>query len=157
MLFIGGWWHGSTMMRTFYKHARGPVLNFDVHVLRFKIMLSQMMVQGVQQAVLNVIKRCIFFHPHSKLSSWVWLECRAVASLTVPGGQEFNFPHFSSNRDQFFLFFLKLCSFSSSFWPSGWATRPPGKALAMPLLECNWNKIKTIPTCIFLDCVDRYK
>ena len=34
-----------------------------------------------------------------------------------------NFHHF------FFLFFLKLCSFLSSFWLSGWATRPPGKAL----------------------------
>ena len=31
----------------------------------------------------------------------------------------------------FFLFFLKLFSFSSSFWLSGWATRPPGKALAI--------------------------
>ena len=58
---------------------------------------------------------------------------RAVASLTVPGGQEFHFPHFSSNFDQFYLFFLKLFSFSSSFWPSGWASRPPGKALATPL------------------------
>ena len=44
---------------------------------------------------------------------------RAVASLTAPGGQEFHFPHFSSNFDQFFLFFLKLYLFSSSFWPSG--------------------------------------
>ena len=50
------------------------------------------------------------------------LKPRAVASLTVPGRQEFHFPHFSSNRDQFFLFFLKLCSFSSSLKPSGWAT-----------------------------------
>ena len=33
----------------------------------------------------------------------------------------------------FFLFFLKIYLFSSSFWPSGWATRPPGKALATPL------------------------
>ena len=32
-----------------------------------------------------------------------------------------------------FLFFLKLCSFSSSLRPSGWATRQPGKALASPL------------------------
>ena len=54
---------------------------------------------------------------------------RAVASLTVPGGQEFLFPHFSSNFDQFSLSFLNFYAFSSSFWPSGWATRPPGKAL----------------------------
>ena len=32
-----------------------------------------------------------------------------------------------------FLFSLKLSSFLSSFWPSRWVTRPPGKALAMPL------------------------
>ena len=51
-----------------------------------------------------------------KLLSGVAL--RAVASLTVPGGQEFHFPHFSSNFDKFFLFFLKLFSFPSSFWPS---------------------------------------
>ena len=38
---------------------------------------------------------------------------------------------FSSNFDQFFL---KLYLFSSSFWPSGWASRPPGKALATPLM-----------------------
>ena len=30
---------------------------------------------------------------------------RAVASLTVPGGQEFHFPQFFSNFDQFFLIF----------------------------------------------------
>ena len=59
---------------------------------------------------------------------------RAVASLTVPGGQKFHFPHFSSNFDQFILFFLKLYSFSSSFLFSGWAARPPGKALATPLV-----------------------
>ena len=58
---------------------------------------------------------------------------RAVASLTVPSGQEFTFPLFFLNFDQFFLFFLKLDIFSSSFWFSGWASRPPGKALATPL------------------------
>ena len=55
---------------------------------------------------------------------------RAVASLSLPGGQDkklssfsFIFPHFS----------LNLSPFSSSFWTSGWASRPPGKALATPL------------------------
>ena len=43
---------------------------------------------------------------------------RAVASLTVPGGQEFHFTHFfPSNFDQFFSFFLEIYLFSSSFWP----------------------------------------
>ena len=63
------------------------------------------------------------------------LRLRAVASFTAPGGQEFHFPHFSSNFDQFFLFFLKLYLSTSSFWPSGWASRLPGKALATPLLR----------------------
>ena len=62
--------------------------------------------------------------------------CRAVASLTVPGGQETTFLIFSSNFDQFFLFFLKLYLFSSSFLPSGWASHPPKKALATPLVGC---------------------
>ena len=52
-----------------------------------------------------------------------------MVNLIVPGGQEFHFPYFSSNFDQFFLFFLKLYLFSSLFWPSGWVSRPPGKAL----------------------------
>ena len=34
------------------------------------------------------------------------------------------FSYFSSN----------FYSFSSSFWPSGWESRPPGKALATPLM-----------------------
>ena len=58
---------------------------------------------------------------------------RGVASLTVPDGQEFHFPHLSSNFYWLFLFFLNLFKFSSSFWPSGWASCPPGKALATPL------------------------
>ena len=41
------------------------------------------------------------------------INCRAVASLTVPSGQEFHFPNFSQI-----------------------ATRPPWKALATPLI--NW-------------------
>ena len=81
----------------------------------------------------------VFFH-RSQLRMYLVLQeaCvfapgRAVASLTVPGGQEFHFPHFFPNFDNYFLFFLKLFSFSSSFWLSGWATRQPGKALATPL------------------------
>ena len=71
--------------------------------------------------------------PHTHTHTHPHTPTRAVASLTVPGGQQFHFPHFPSNFDQFFLFFLKLNLFSSSFWLSGWATRPPGKALATPL------------------------
>ena len=70
-----------------------------------------------------------------------WVLDSAVASLTVPGGQDFHFPYSSSNFGHFFVFFLKLFSFSSSFWSSGWATRPPGKALVTPLVleQYPWN------------------
>ena len=55
---------------------------------------------------------------------------------------------FSSNFDQFILFFLKLYSFSSSFWFSGWAARPPGKALGTPLLLfAAWKETETIIAC----------
>ena len=68
---------------------------------------------------------------------------RAVANLTVPGGQEFHFPHFCPQIfNQFLLFFLKLILFSSSFWASGWASRPPGKALATPPAFNTRSKIK---------------
>ena len=67
-----------------------------------------------------------------KVGPWSSEGVRGVASLTIPGGQEFHF-HFSSNFYRLFLFFPKFSSFSSSFWPSGWATCPPGKALATPL------------------------
>ena len=70
-------------------------------------------------------------------SVYVCVLCRAVVSLTIPRGQDFHFLHFSSNFDQFLLYFLKFCSFSSSFWLSGWANRPPGKALATLLVL--WN------------------
>ena len=55
-----------------------------------------------------------------QLYHWVWkvLLSRGVASITVPGGQEFHFLHFSSNLNHFFLFFPFLL-FLSSFWPSG--------------------------------------
>ena len=43
---------------------------------------------------------------------------RAVASLTIPGGQNF---------DQFFLLFLKLFSLSSSLWLSGRRIAHPGR------------------------------
>ena len=66
---------------------------------------------------------------------------RAVASLTVPVGKSSTFLIFSSNFDHFFLFFLKLFSFSSSFWPSGWATRPLWKALTTPLETLDTNAI----------------
>ena len=55
-------------------------------------------------------------------------------------GKSSTFLSFSSNFDQFFL---KLYLFSSSFWPSGWACRPPGKALATPL-HTSFEKVKGI-------------
>ena len=68
------------------------------------------------------------------------LLCRAIASLTVPGGQDFHFPHFPLKFQSIFpqtllIFFLILALRVGELptWPSGWATRPPGKALATPL------------------------
>ena len=51
---------------------------------------------------------------------------RAVASLTVPGGQDFHFPYSFLKFQSYFLIFLTLFSFCSSFCP-------PGKALPTPL------------------------
>ena len=34
-----------------------------------------------------------------------YLNSRAAANLTVPGEQDFHFPHFSSNFDKFYFFF----------------------------------------------------
>ena len=76
---------------------------------------------------------------------------RVVASLTVPDGQEFPFPQFSSNFDQFFSYFSSnFTYFLPHFWPSGWASRPPGKALATPLLI-----LFTEPTSFGTRCKDR--
>ena len=75
---------------------------------------------------------------------------RPVASLTVPGGQSSTFVIFSSNFDQFFLFFLKVNLFSSSFWLFGWASRQPGKALATPLVHLQLLKRNQILCCVWL-------
>ena len=57
---------------------------------------------------------------------------RAVARFSLPRGQDKNIssilPHFPVGS----LIFPQIF-FSSSFWSSGWAARPPGKALATPL------------------------
>ena len=64
---------------------------------------------------------------------WKWLPYGSTHPPYSWVGKSSTFLSFSSNFDQFFLDFLKLNLFSSSFWPSGWASRPPGKALATPL------------------------
>ena len=74
-------------------------------------------------------------------------ESRTVASLIVPGGQAFHFPHFFQISINFFLLFLNFFSFSSSFWPSGWAIHPAGKAMATPLNESK--AILHFAICIF--------
>ena len=57
---------------------------------------------------------------------------RAVASLTVPGWQEFHFPHFVLKFDKFFFFPLKFDLFSPHFVGDS-PTQEPGKALAASL------------------------
>ena len=56
------------------------------------------------------------------------LRIRAVASLTVPDGQDFHFPHFSSNFDQIFLFFRSnFAYFLPHFGPPGGRFAHPGR------------------------------
>ena len=61
-------------------------------------------------------------------------EARAVASLTVPGGQEFHFPHFFLKFRLICLIFPQtlLIFFLILAHRVG---RPPGKALVTPLGE----------------------
>ena len=74
-------------------------------------------------------------------SEWSMLvPVRAVASLSLPGGQDKNI---SSIFPNFLKFFLNFPSFSSSIWLPGWATRPPGKALATPLVPVYCKKSPT--------------
>ena len=66
----------------------------------------------------------------------IWGE-KAVASLTVPGGQEFHFPHFFLKFWLVFLIFPQTLLFFLilTFWVG-----EPGKAMAMPLGENVSNK-----------------
>ena len=63
-------------------------------------------------------------------AGWSMID-RAVASLTFPGGQEFHFPQFFL---KFWSIFPQTLLIFFLIWPSGWASRPPGKALATPLM-----------------------
>ena len=58
---------------------------------------------------------------------------KAVASLSPRVGKIGIFPQSVLIFLYFFLIFPQIFSFSSSFWSFGWATCPPGKALATPL------------------------
>ena len=78
----------------------------------------------------------------------ITVSCRAVASLSPLDGQDGNISSIFPLYLYFLSFFLKFSQFSSSFWSSGWATRPPGKVLATPLVPwwrirycCMWVKI----------------
>ena len=48
---------------------------------------------------------CQFIDRSVRAPIYHYFRVRAVASLTVPGGQNFHFPHFSSHFDKFDLFF----------------------------------------------------
>ena len=70
---------------------------------------------------------------------------RAVASLTVLGGQEFHFPHFSSNPDQFF-FPSNFAHFLPHFGPPGGRLAHPGRPwlrYCLCMLICNPRKWTT--------------
>ena len=67
-----------------------------------------------------------------------WLvTSRAVASLTVPSGRKFHFPHFFLKFWSIFLIFPQTLLNSSSFWPRILALQvgeSPTRALATPLV-----------------------
>ena len=125
-------WKLGCYENTFKKLFSGIPLNFHfvLYLRNYKEFKAEILdLQKEKYGISFDIKKCT-------TSGWALgdenvIGIRAVASLTVPGGQEFHFPHFSSNFDKFFL---KLYLFPSSFWPSGWVSRPPGKALATPLI-----------------------
>ena len=55
-------------------------------------------------------------------------DCRAVASLTVPGGQEFHFPHFFlKSRLSFLIFPQTFTHFLPHFGPPGGQVAHPGR------------------------------
>ena len=58
---------------------------------------------------------------------------QGVVRLSTPGGQESNISSIFLILLDFLSSFLNISPFSSSIWGSGWADRPPGKALATPL------------------------
>ena len=80
---------------------------------------------------------------------------RAAASLTVPGGQGFHFPHFFLTFRSIFLIFPQTLLIFSLIWPSGWASRPSGKALATPLNKTSFLFHRTYHLIVFfkLGCV----
>ena len=61
---------------------------------------------------------------------------RAVASLTVPGGQEFHFPNFSSNCDQFSYFSLNFPHFLPHCGSPGGPLAHPGRPWLRHCLDC---------------------
>ena len=58
---------------------------------------------------------------------------RAVASLTVPGGQEFLFPHFSQMLIIFSYFSSNVYNFLPHFGSPGGRVAHPGRPLTTPL------------------------
>ena len=68
--------------------------------------------------------------------SWRWVDARAVASLTVPGGQEFHFPHFFLKSRFSFLIFPQTFTHTLRHW-------------LMPLRQYLIN-VLTPPTCYIL-------
>ena len=96
---------------------------------------------------------------------------RAVASLMVPGGQEFHFPHFSSKFDKFDLFFPPnfLIFFLSLALQVGNSSTREGPGYATGYKYCQTNDVNTnsledlqdvivtytsmiLPTFSFLNC-----
>ena len=78
---------------------------------------------------------CDFNRPPGEGNVQDWLDIqlltplshRAVASLTVLGGQEFHFPHFSSKFDEFSYFSSNFTYLLPHFGPPGGRVAHPGR------------------------------
>ena len=78
-----------------------------------------------------------YIHKHIH-TAWRNLLSRAIASLTVPGGQKFHFPHFFQILSNFSYFSSNFTYFLPHFGPPVGATCPPGRPL---LHHCCYHNI----------------
>ena len=80
----------------------------------------------------------IHFPPPKVCTTWLWNDNtnkQGRSQPHSPGWASVPLPSFFLKFLSIILIFpqIFLINFSSSFWPSWWATRTPGKALATPL------------------------
>ena len=96
--------------------------------LKFKYLIGSRVI--VHNNILNSCLISKLFHLLTFRT--IYFNIRAVASLTVPGGQEFHFPHFLSKFWLFFRIFPRTFLIFPYFGSPGGRV---GKALATPLFN----------------------